>query len=73
MDEEALNLSVRRFLKTLGVTAQREIEIGVREGVDSGRLAGSEELPARAIVTVEGLDQPIEVDGTIRLAGADPD
>ena len=44
MDEEALNMSVRRFLKTLGVTAQREIEHAVREGVDAGDLRGDEAL-----------------------------
>ena len=31
MDEETFNMSIRKFLKTLGVTAQREIELGVRE------------------------------------------
>jgi hypothetical protein len=69
MDEEAFNLSVRKFLKKLGVTAQREIELGVRDRIDQGRLEGNETLPARAVVTVEGLDQPIEIDGQIALAG----
>jgi Family of unknown function (DUF6494) len=68
LDEEAFNMSVRKFLKNLGVTAQREIEIAVREGVDSGELAGKESLPARATVTVDGLSHPIEIDGTIRLS-----
>ena len=40
MDEEAFNLSVRRFLKKLGVTSQREIELGVRELLDAGKLSG---------------------------------
>ena len=57
MDEEAFNLSVRRFLKKLGVTSQREIELGVREGIDAGRLSGTETLPARAVVTVEGVER----------------
>jgi hypothetical protein len=69
MEEEAFNLSVRKFLKKLGVTAQREIELGVRDRIDQGRLEGSETLSARAVVTVEGLDQPIEIDGQIALAG----
>ncbi|HLM10272.1 MAG TPA: DUF6494 family protein [Thermoleophilaceae bacterium] len=67
MDEDAFNLSVRRFLKKLGVTAQREIELGVRDQIDAGRLAGSETLPARAVVTVDGLERPIEIEGTISL------
>jgi hypothetical protein len=68
MDEEAFNMSIRKFLKNLGVTAQREIEIAVREGVDSGDLEGQESLPARATVTVEGLSRDIVIDGTIRLS-----
>jgi hypothetical protein len=67
MDEEVFNLSVRRFLKTLGVTAQREIELGVRERLDSGELQGDESLPARATVSVQGVDREIVIEGEIRL------
>jgi Family of unknown function (DUF6494) len=67
MDEEAFNLSTRRFLKQLGVTSQREIEQGVRDQLDRGALQGSERLPARATVTVEGLPEPIVVEGEIAL------
>ena len=69
MDEEAFNLSVRRFLKKLGVTSQREIELGVRELLDAGKLSGSETLEARAVVTVDGLEREIVVTGEIALAG----
>jgi hypothetical protein len=68
MDEEAFNLSVRRFLKKLGVTAQREIELGVRERLDTGDLQGGESLPARATVTVQGLEREIVIEGEIHLA-----
>ena len=69
MDEEAFNLSVRRFLKKLGVTSQREIELGVRELLDAGKLSGTEKLEARAVVTVDGLEREIVVTGEIALAG----
>jgi Family of unknown function (DUF6494) len=69
VDEEAFNLSVRKFLKQLGITAQREIEQGVREGVEAGRLRGDERLPARATVSVEGVEQEIVVEGEIALGG----
>jgi hypothetical protein len=69
MDEEAFNLSVRRFLKKLGVTSQREIELGVREQVDAGGLSGDETLEARAVVTVEGLEREIVITGEIALSG----
>ena len=67
MDEEAFNLSVRRFLKKLGVTSQREIELAVRERLDSGALSGDETLTARAVVTVDGLDKEIVITGDIAL------
>jgi hypothetical protein len=69
MDEEAFNLSVRRFLKKLGVTSQREIELAVREAIEAGKLSGDETLQARAVVTVDGLDREIVITGDIALSG----
>ena len=68
MDEDTLNMSVRKYLKKLGVTAQREIEGGVREQVDAGALAGDETLEVTATVVVRGLPGEIRVEGTITLA-----
>jgi hypothetical protein len=68
VDEDAFNLSVRKFLKQLGITAQREIEVGVRELVDEGRLEGDERLGARATVVVDGLDHEIVIEGEIALS-----
>jgi hypothetical protein len=68
MDEEVFNLSVRRFLKRLGVTAQREIELAVRERLAAGGLEEEEMLPARATVTVQGLQKEIVVTGEIELS-----
>jgi Family of unknown function (DUF6494) len=68
MDEDTLNMSVRKYLKNLGVTSQREIEQGVREQIDAGALGGDEELEVTATVVVRGLPQEIVVKGTIRLS-----
>ena len=68
MDEDAFNMSVRKFLKNLGVTAQREIEIAVREELAAGGLRGDESLDATATVTVRGLPHDIVVAGEIRLS-----
>ena len=68
MDEEALNMSVRKFLKKLGVTAQREIELAVREQMDAGDLKGDETLEAKATVTVRGLSRDVVVTGPITLS-----
>jgi Family of unknown function (DUF6494) len=69
MDEEAFNLSVRRFLKKLGVTSQREIELAVREQLEAGALRRDETLEARAVVTVDGIEREIVITGDIALSG----
>jgi hypothetical protein len=68
VDEDTLNMSVRRFLKKLGVTAQREIELAVREQLEAGALRGDETLEATARVTVRGLSHDVVVTGTIALS-----
>jgi hypothetical protein len=67
MNEDALNTSVRKFLKKVGVTSQREIEKAVRDAVASGRLKGGEALPAKANIVVEGIGLTFQVDGAIEL------
>ena len=68
MDEEVFNMSVRKFLKQLGVTAQREIELAVREHLDSGELKGDETLDATATIKVAGISHDVVVTGRIGLA-----
>jgi hypothetical protein len=67
MDEAVFNMSIRTFLKEVGVTSQREIEIAVREALRKSALKGAERLTARAVVTLEGVDLRHEVRGEIRL------
>jgi hypothetical protein len=67
MNEDALNTSVRKFLKKVGVTSQREIEQAVRGAVGGGRLKGNETLPAKATLTVDGLGLSVEIEGAIEL------
>jgi hypothetical protein len=67
MDEDAFNMSVRKFLKKLGVSAQREIEFSVREQLAAGELRGDETLEATATVVVSGLPRDVVVTGTISL------
>jgi Family of unknown function (DUF6494) len=67
MNEDVFNGSIRKFLKTLGVGAQREIEKAVRQALADGKLKGHEKLPARAVVTLGGIDFSYEVTGEIEL------
>ena len=68
MNEDVLNDTVRKFLKTVGVTSQREIEKAVRDAVASGKLKGDEKLPAKMTLTVGGINLSHAVDGTIELS-----
>ena len=67
MNEDVLNSSVRRFLKTVGVTSQREIEKAVRAAIGNGRIKGNEALAAKVTLTVGGIDLTHSVDGSIEL------
>jgi hypothetical protein len=67
MNEDAFNMSVRKFLKKVGVTAQREIEQAVRDAAAKGRLKGHEPLIAKASVSVAGLNLNFEVDGAVEF------
>ena len=68
MDENVLNMSVRKFLKKVGVTSQREIEEAVRAAVDNRRLKGDEVLPAKVTLTVGTIDLSVEIEGAIDLS-----
>ena len=67
MNEETLNATVRKFLKKLGITSQREIEMAVRDAVADGRLKGNESLLAKATIRVEGLNLTFDVEGHVEL------
>jgi len=67
MNEDAFNLSVRKFLKKVGITSQREIEQAVRAAVAAGRLKGNEALPAKVMLTIAGVGLAVEIDGAVEL------
>lgn len=68
MDEDRFNIAVRKFLKDVGVTSQREIEKSVREALGAGRLHGSEHLDAKMTLEITGVGLVHVVDGRIDLA-----
>jgi hypothetical protein len=67
MNEETFNLSIRKFLKMVGVNSQREIEQAVARAVTSGAVAGTEAFPARVTLEVAGLKLNVKFDGEIKL------
>ena len=68
MDEEVFNMQIRKFLKHVGVTAQREIEQAVRTALADGRLEGGETVKARVVLSIESLGVSHVIDGEIKLA-----
>ena len=67
MNEDVFNTTVRKFLKEVGVTSQREIEKAVRDAIASGKLKGSESLPAKMVLTIGPIGLSYAVDGPIKL------
>ena len=67
MNEEVLNLSIRKFLKTVGVGSQRAIEHAVDDALATGALAGTESFPAKMTLEIAGLKLNIEFTGDITL------
>lgn len=63
VDEDRFNISMRKFLKQVGVTSQREIERAVRES----DMAGKSKIKVRAVVTAEGTGLNHVVEGEIDL------
>ena len=67
MNEDVFNTSLRKFLKKVGITSQREIEKAVRDAVAGGRLKGNEKLPAKMALTLGGVSLAYEVTDEIEL------
>jgi Family of unknown function (DUF6494) len=67
MNEDVFNTSIRKFLKTLGVTGQREMEKAVRQALADGKLKGNEKLSAQGVITIGTLQFRHEVSETIEL------
>jgi Family of unknown function (DUF6494) len=67
MNEDNFNLSVRKFLKMVGVSSQREIEQAVAKAIANGVIAGNESFPAKVTLEVPGLKLKVDFEGEIGL------
>jgi hypothetical protein len=67
MDDDVFNIQIRKFLKNVGVTSQREIERAVREALADGRLKGDEQLKVKVDLTIDELGLSKVIEGTIGL------
>jgi hypothetical protein len=67
MEDEALNLSIRKFLKLVGVSSQREIEQAVAAAIAGKALAGNENLPVKMTLEIPSLQLKVPFEGAINL------
>jgi hypothetical protein len=67
LNEETFNLSIRKFLKMVGVNSQRAIEQAVAKAAADRSIAGTETLPASMTLSIAGLALEVTFDGEIRL------
>ena len=67
MNEDIFNMEIRKFLKVVGVTSQREIEEAVRAAAKAGKLKGNETLKAKVVLSIDGVNLSHTINGEIRL------
>jgi hypothetical protein len=67
MNEETFNISIRKFLKIVGVNSQREIEHAVTKAIANGLIAGNETFPAKVTLEIPALQLNVKFDGDIKL------
>ena len=67
MNDERFNLSIRKFLKMVGVNSQREIEQAAARALADGSVTGAESFPASMHLEIAGLKLAVKFDGEISL------
>jgi len=67
MNEEIFNMQLRKFLKKVGITSQREIEQAVRAAVEAGALTGGEKLAAKMTLNIPAIGLSVAIDDEIGL------
>lgn len=67
MNEETLNLSIRKFLKMVGINSQRHIEHAVAKALEQRAISGAESFPAKMTLEVAGLKLNVSFEGEIQL------
>ncbi len=67
MDQETFNLSIRKFLKMVGVNSQREIEQAVQKALAGAKLKGDETLAAKVTLEIPALGVRVPFEGEIKL------
>ena len=67
MNEEVLNMQIRKFLKKVGIKSQREIEQAVRRSIENNSLAGIDKLEASVLLEVPEVGIKVSIESEIKL------
>ena len=68
MDEDRFNMDLRKFLKVVGVTSQREIETAVRDALAAGKIKDTVPLKAKMVLSIPAIGLNHEIDSEIALS-----
>ena len=66
-DDEKLNTEIRKFLKKVGITSQKEIERAIKQKLDNGELQGVDKLASKMVLQIPVLDLEYTIDSEIEL------
>ena len=67
MNEEILNIQIRKFLKKVGVQSQREIEQAVRSSLENNALSGIDKLEASVLLEIPAVGIKVSIESEIKL------
>ena len=67
MNEEILNIQIRKFLKKVGIQSQREIELAVRRSIENNLLAGIDKLESSVLLQVPEVGIKVSIESEIKL------
>lgn len=67
MNEDTFNMQIRKFLKKVGVTSQREIEQAVRGALESGQVDANASIPVKVTLKIPDLDLSVDIEGSLDL------
>ena len=68
MDDDQFNINIRKYLKKVGITSQREIENAVRSAIDNELIKGDESLGVKVRLSIDALNLSVDIDGEINLS-----
>ena len=68
MDDDQFNINIRKYLKKVGITSQREIENAVRSAIENKSIAGDENLGVKVRLSIDDLNLSVDIDGEISLS-----